>query len=234
MDRSGIVSQYDPHEPVTAPEPLTAEERAAKTRGLIARILGPLAVIGALALKLGGILKFLSIFIALGGYALIWGWKWAIGFIALILVHELGHYIEAKRQGLDPRLPVFIPFLGAYVTMKNMRFDPWRNALVSMAGPIVGGLGALGLLVVGTATDSRLLQALAYSGFLLNLFNLIPIGFLDGGQTLRAWHVLRRGGGRPRPEDARRLGMVVAALGLGTAAALALGMWASHVPQDRL
>lgn len=227
------MSGYDPHEPVTAPEPLTAEQRT-RRRGLMARVLAPLIVIGSIALKLGGLLKFLSIFIALGGYALIWGWRFAVGFVALILVHELGHYFEARRQGLRPKLPVFIPFLGAYVAMRNVRFDPWRNALVSMAGPVVGGLGALGVLLVGEATDSRLLQALAYTGFLLNLFNLIPIGFLDGGQTLRAWNVLRRGGGRGRPEDARRLGHVVAVVAIGTAVALALGMWVSHVPQDRL
>ena len=103
-----------------------------------------------------------------------------------------------------------------------------------MAGPVVGGLGALGVLLVGEAIDSRMLRALAYTGFLLNLFNLIPIGFLDGGQTMRAWNVLRRGGGRSRPEDARRLGNALAVLAVGTAVALALGMWVAHVPQDRL
>ena len=99
----------------------------------------------------------------------------------LIAVHELGHYIEATRQGLQPSLPVFIPFLGAYVAMKNAPFDPWRNLLVSAAGPFLGGIGALGVWVAGEATDSRLLVALAYTGFLLNLFNLIPVRPLDGG-----------------------------------------------------
>jgi Zn-dependent protease len=230
------VSHHDPHdpyEPATAPEPLTAEQRSAARRGLLGRILGPLVVAGGILLKVGGLLKFASIFVAVGGYALIWGWRWAVGFVALILVHELGHYFEARRQGLHPKLPVFVPFFGAYVTMQN-RFDPWRNALVSLAGPIVGGIGAVVFLVVGRAEDSQLLQALAYSGFLLNLFNLLPIGFLDGGQTYAAWNVLRRGGGQARPEDARRLGNVVAVIALGTVALLALGMWAAHVPQDRL
>lgn len=234
MGRPGLVSDYDPHGARIAPEPLTAEQRLARRKGLFARVVGPVVLVGGVLLKVGGLLKFASIFVALGGYALIWGWRWAIGFVALILVHELGHYVEARRQGLSPKLPVFIPFLGAYVAMQNVRFDPFRNALVSMAGPIVGGLGALGVLLVGEAIDSQLLRALAYTGFLLNLFNLIPIGFLDGGQTLRAWKVLRRGGGRPRPEDARRLGSVVAAVAVGTAVALALGMWVAHVPQSRL
>ena len=61
----------------------------------------------------------------------------------LVFVHELGHYVEAKRSGLDPQLPVFIPFLGAYVALRNMRFDPWVNARVSLAGPVAGGIGAL-------------------------------------------------------------------------------------------
>lgn len=239
---SGYEREHDPyergygvdHEAATAPEPLTAEQRMAKRRGLLARILGPVAIGGGLLVKFGGALKFASIFIAIGGYALIWGWKWAIGFVGLILVHELGHYFEAKRLGLNPALPVFLPFLGAYVALRNAPFDPWRSARVSLAGPVVGGLGALAFLLAGEAYDSRLLRALAYTGFLLNLFNMLPIGFLDGGHLKQAWQVLRRGGGRQRPEDARRLGTVVAVGALATAAALALGMWAAHVPQDRL
>jgi Zn-dependent protease len=225
--------EYD-HEPMLAPEPLTAEQRLAERRGLLARIFGPVAVGGGLLLKFGGLVKFASIFVALGGYALIWGWKWAVGFVGLILIHELGHYFEARRLGLNPSLPVFLPFLGAYVALRNAPFDPWRSARVSMAGPVVGGLGALAFLVIGEASGSRLLTALAYTGFLLNLFNMIPIGFLDGGHMMQAWRILRRGGGRPRPEDARRLGSITAVLGIATAVALAFGMWASHVPQDRL
>ena len=146
------MTEHDPYEPVTAPEPKTAEQRSAGRGSLLGRILGPLAVAGGILLKVGGLLKFASIFIAIGGYALIWGWRWAVGFVALILVHELGHFFEARRQGLRPKLPVFVPFFGAYVTMQN-RFDPWRNALVSLAGPIVGGLGAAVFLVVGRAGD---------------------------------------------------------------------------------
>ena len=97
-------------------------------------------------LKFGGFgLKFFGIFLAVGGYALIWGWRFGVGFVLLILVHELGHYVEARRQGLDPQLPVFIPFLGAYVALRNMRFDPWVNARVSLAGPVAGGIAALGV-----------------------------------------------------------------------------------------
>ena len=169
------------------------------------RILAPLLVVGGVLLKVAGSLKFFGVFLAVGGYALIWGWRFGVGFVLLILVHELGHYVEAKRQGLNPQLPVFIPFLGAYVALRNQPFDPWRNALVSAAGPAAGGIGALACLVYGSATDSDLLRALAYAGFFLNLINLVPIGFLDGGHILRSWRVLRAGGGRTNPAEARRL-----------------------------
>ena len=185
-------------------------------------------------LKVAGSLKFLGIFVAVGGYALIWGWRFGVGFVLLILVHELGHYVEARRQGLNPQIPVFIPFFGAYVALRNQPFDPWRNALVSVAGPVAGGVASLACLVYGSAVDSDLMRALAYFGFMLNLFNLIPIGFLDGGHILRAWRVLRAGGGAASPVEARRLAGTVAAYSVALAAGLAIGMVAAHVPQTRL
>jgi Zn-dependent protease len=198
------------------------------------RIVAPILAAGAVLLKVAGSLKFLGVFIALGGYALIWGWKFGLGFVLLILVHELGHYVEARRQGLKPQLPVFIPFLGAYVALRDQPFDPWRNALVSVAGPFAGGLAALACLLYGNAVDSQLLLALAYSGFLLNLFNLIPVAFLDGGHILRSWRVLRAGAGHVSPAEARRRAGIVAAYSIALAAALAVGMVVAHVPQDRL
>ena len=210
------------------------ERPASRRGGALGRILAPLLVIGGVLLKVAGSLKFFGVFLAVGGYALIWGWRFGVGFVLLILVHELGHFVEAKRQGLNPQLPVFIPFLGAYVALRNQPFDPWQNALVSVAGPAAGGIGALACLVYGSATGSDLLLALAYAGFFLNLINLVPIGFLDGGHILRSWRVLRAGGGRTNPAEARRLAGVVGAYSIALAAALAIGMVASHVPQNRL
>jgi Zn-dependent protease len=235
---SGMFEPRDPHEPGMFPEPdpgYSPIRRRRTLREVLMRIWAPIAAAVGFAIKFGVFsLKFFGIFISVGGYALIWGWQFAIGFVALILVHELGHYVEARRQGLHPALPVFIPFFGAYVALKDVPFDPWRNALVSMAGPISGGAGAAVLLAVGQAHDSRLVLALAYTGFLLNLFNMIPIGFLDGGHVFRSLAVLRRGGGRPDPAAARRLAWVVGAIYAGTALALVLGMVAAHVPQRRL
>lgn len=231
------MADRDPRlEPVTAPEPETLPSEHDRSRAtLLGKLLAPLLLLGGIVLKFGAfVLKFFGIFLAVGGYTLIWGWRFAVGVVLLILAHELGHYLEAKREGLDPQLPVFIPFLGAYVALRNMRFDPWVNARVSLAGPVAGGLAAVGCLAVAYAIDSDLMRALAYAGFLLNLINLVPVGFLDGGHVLRSWRILRAGGGAATPSRARQLGGVVAAASLVTIAALVVGMVVAHVPQDRL
>ena len=223
-------------EPITAPEPKTLpSEHDRSRRSLLGRIAAPVVVALGALVKFGAFgLKFFGVFLAVGGYTLIWGWRFAVGFVFLIAVHELGHYLEARREGLDPQLPVFIPFLGAYVALRNMRFDPWVNARVSLAGPVAGGVGALGCLVAGEALDSDLMRALAYAGFLLNLINLLPVGILDGGHVLRSWRVLRAGGGAATPDAARRRAAIVATASVVTVPALVVGMVAAHVPQGRL
>ena len=80
--------------------------------------------------------------VSIGAYALLWGWQFAVGFVLLLLVHELGHVVEAKRQGLPVSAPMFIPFLGALITLKQLPDNAWNEAKVAIAGPIVGGLGA--------------------------------------------------------------------------------------------
>jgi Zn-dependent protease len=197
-------------------------------RSLARKLGGPIVVVVGLIAKFGfAAVKFFSIFVAVGGYALIWGWRFAVGFVLLILVHELGHYVEARRRGFDTALPVFVPFLGAYVAIRNARMTPWQSAWVSLAGPIAGSLGAVATWAAADAYDSRLLYALAYTGFLLNLFNLIPIGFLDGGQIARAFSVMRRGG---TPVKAT----IVGATYVGLAVLLVLAMIGTHVSQSRL
>ena len=231
------MSQYDPYrardfEPEFQYSPV---RQRTPFRELMGKLIAPIVALGLLLLKFGGFaIKFFGVFISIGGYALIWGWKFAVGFVLLILVHELGHFVEAKRQGLNPSLPVFIPFLGAYVAMKNAPFDPWRNLLVSAAGPFAGGLASLATWGIGEATDSRLLVALAYAGFLLNLFNLIPVRPFDGGfiwRSVRALYVGRRQHAAWTSPVRTVLGAAVYA---GLIVTLALGMYATHVPQDRL
>jgi len=205
---------YDPIQP-----------RGTDWRGMLRKIFAPLIALGALLLKLGSLAKFAGIFVAFGGYALIWGWKFALGVIVLIFVHEMGHFVEAAREGLRPSWPVFIPFLGAYV--RHTGGNPWQTARVAIAGPILGGVSAAVCLWIGFAIDSELLEALAYFGFFLNLLNLLPIGILDGGAVWRSTRWLWLGGGRGKA-------LVSGALFLGTAALLAYGMYVAYLPQDRL
>src|ERR671937_2499519 len=150
--------EYDPIHP-----------RGTDWPGLLRRIWAPIGAAIVLIAKFSfAALKFASIFISVAAYSLIWGWKFAIGFVLLILVHEMGHFLEAKRQGLDATLPTFIPFFGAFVLIKNAPLNPWRTALVALAGPAVGSLGAAVCWAIGNANGSDLLNALAYAGFLIN------------------------------------------------------------------
>jgi Zn-dependent protease len=119
---------------------------------------------------------------------MIWGWRFGLGFVLLLLVHESGHALEAKRQGLPVSAPVFIPFMGAAILLKEMPHNAWREARLALAGPLVGSLGALLCWGFANAYHSPLLLALAYVGFFLNLFNLLPIVPLDGGRVVAALH----------------------------------------------
>jgi Zn-dependent protease len=212
------MSQYDDYEPL--------QPHRRDWRETIKRASGPLiAAAIALAKFTFVIAKFGSIFITIGFYALAFGWTFGIGFVLLILFHELGHYIEARREGLGPKLPVFIPFLGAYV--QYTRGHPWQTVKVAIAGPILGGLAALACYVVGKQRGSDQLLALAHVGFLLNLVNLIPVWILDGGAIWRSARWLRLGGGRGKAT-------IAYALLFGTAALLVVGMIVSHVPRSRV
>ena len=243
---------YDPYAPREV-EPLEEEYSPVKhplsVRELLRKLFAPLIAFGVFLLKFGAFaVKFFGIFISVGGYALIWGWRFAIGFVLLILVHELGHFFEARRQGLHATWPTFIPFFGAYVMIKDAPLNPWRNALVSLAGPAYGAVGAAACWAIGEAIDSDLFRALAYAGFLINLINLIPIGILDGGSIWRALQLARHsveappgqefamgstypiavpGGG---PNRAVQIGVLYGLL----ITLLVLGMFATHVTQHRL
>jgi Zn-dependent protease len=111
-----------------------------------------------------------------------------VGLVVLLFVHEMGHMLEAKRQGLDVSAPQFIPFLGAMITMREMPPNAWREAEVALAGPLLGTAGALVTWAVGSAIDSRAVVALAFVGFFLNLFNLLPVVPLDGGRAVSELH----------------------------------------------
>src|ERR671914_3086421 len=127
-----------------------------------------------------------SMLVSVGAYALIWGWKFAVGFVALLFVHEMGHYIQLRREGVKPSGMLFIPFLGAVVGARSLGGSALAEARVGLAGPILGTLAAAALLPIAAATDDDFWRALAFTGFFLNLFNLLPVVPLDGGRAMAA------------------------------------------------
>jgi len=161
-------------------------------RAFLRRLWAPLAAIGAFLAKFGVVLlkfKFLfSMFVSAAFYVWFGGWWFGIGLIVLLFVHEMGHVFEAKHQGLPVSVPIFIPFMGALITMKQMPRNAWREARLAIAGPILGSLGALALYIAGVAYNSPHLKGLAFLGFLINLFNLLPVIPLDGGRISAALH----------------------------------------------
>ena len=115
-------------------------------------------------------------------YAWIFGWRYAVGFVLLLFIHEMGHYVAARRRGLAVGTPTFIPFVGAWVELKTLPHDAETEAYVGFAGPLAGTAAALACYGLARVTGSDLALALAYSGCMLNLFNLLPIAPLDGGR----------------------------------------------------
>jgi Zn-dependent protease len=182
----------DPVEPEWRYEPIhprsDLRERLKKLASPLVAGAVLLGKFGGALLKLKGITTIGSAFVSVAAYAWLWGWQFAIGFVALIFVHELGHAFVLRRQGVPTSPVLFIPFVGAVIGMKQLPKDAWREAQVALAGPLVGSLGAVACLVAARATDSNLLQALAYAGFLINLINLIPVVPLDGGRAAAALH----------------------------------------------
>ncbi|WP_243159297.1 site-2 protease family protein [Clostridium sp. cel8] len=176
-------------------QPLKKEK---KKKGLI----GILGTLFAFILKFKFIflkLKFLLVFLKLGKftatlgtmliaifiYAKIYGWVFGIGFITLIFAHEMGHYIAAERINLPVSAPVFIPFVGAVISMKKNPKTVEDEAFMAFAGPAFGTLATLLCIPIYFLTGSNVFLALLYSSFLLNLFNLVPVNPLDGGRVVK-------------------------------------------------
>jgi Zn-dependent protease len=195
---------YDPYQDPYRPREVEQEysyspiKKPLTFREVVRKLWAPIAALGFAIWKLkfvfAAIFKFKlftvagSMLVSIAAYALLWGWKFAVGFVLLLFVHELGHVWEARRQGLPVSAPMFIPFLGALITLKQLPDNAWNEAKVAIAGPIVGGLGAAAVWGLGEYLDSPLLVALAFTGFFLNLFNLAPISPLDGGRIVAAIH----------------------------------------------
>jgi Zn-dependent protease len=160
----------------------------------------PFTAAGVLLLKFGAKAKALlfllpklkllttsaSMLVSIGAYSLIWGWKFATGFVLLLLVHEMGHVLQLRREGIKASAPMFIPFLGAVIWSKSLGDNAAAEARVGIAGPILGSIGAAALIPLADATGNDLYRALAFTGLFLNLFNLLPVVPLDGGRVMAA------------------------------------------------
>jgi Zn-dependent protease len=183
--------------PAVAPPPEEAPPWEEQKRGPLKRagsaivaVLVALAKFGKIALLFVGKLKILTtsgtMLVSVAAYSLIWGWKFALGFVLLLLVHEMGHVIQLRREGIPASAPLFIPFMGAVVAARSLGDDALAEARVGLAGPILGSIGAAALLPIAESTGNDFWKALAFTGFFLNLFNLLPVVPLDGGRAMAA------------------------------------------------
>ena len=182
--------------PRPAPERYEPVHPGSGRRGFGKRLAGALAALGVLLAKAKSLifllpkLKLLTTFgsmlVSIAAYGLLFGLPFAVGFVLLLLLHEIGHVIQLRREGIKASAPMFIPFLGAVISAKSMGKDAAAEARVGLAGPVLGTVASLVPLAVWLLTGSDFWRALAYIGFLLNLFNLLPVVPLDGGRAMAA------------------------------------------------
>ena len=177
----------DPQPAFELPRPQSGLRRRLSAFGAgILALLAKFKAVILLAPKLKLFASSGTILVSLAAYALLWGWTFAAGFIALLFVHEMGHVIALRREGLKASAPMFIPFMGAVIAARSLGRNALAEARVGLAGPILGSLGAAACLLIWRATGDEMWRALAYTGFFLNLFNLLPVVPLDGGRAMAA------------------------------------------------
>ena len=174
-------------------EPGRGPVRRSKPRGRLSALL---AAIVALLAKFKAILLFLpklkllttagTMLVSVAAYSFVFGWTFAVGFVVLIFVHEMGHVIQLRREGIKASAPMFIPFMGAVISAKSLGENALAEARVGLAGPILGSVGSAACIFIWHATGNDLWRALAFTGFFLNLFNLLPVIPLDGGRAMAA------------------------------------------------
>jgi Zn-dependent protease len=180
--------------PEEKPEPI--HPGSGRRQGLLKRLAGVAVAAALLGSKLKVVLLALpklklfstsaSMLVSVVAYQLIFGWAFAVGFVLLLLLHELGHVFQLRREGIQASAPMFIPFLGAVISAKSLGNDAAAEARVGLAGPILGSIATLVPLGLWLATGEEFWRALAFIGFFLNLFNLLPVLPLDGGRAMAA------------------------------------------------
>ncbi len=195
--------QPAPRFEVLPPSPGTLPQQRPVSGKKKGGLVGILAALGVLMAKFAPItLVFFkmgfSMLLSVGGYAILFGWKFAAGFVLLIFLHEMGHFVAATFYRVPVSAPMFIPFMGAYVTLKNRPMNPWTNAVISYAGPFAGACGGWACLYAALAFEAPWMMAVASYTLFLNAFNLLPIPGLDGSYlwiafsrnrtpTMRVW-----------------------------------------------
>jgi Zn-dependent protease len=137
-----------------------------------------------IAFKIPAVGTLLSLVVSFGGYALFYGPWFAVALVTMIFVHEMGHVVEIRRQGMEASAPIFIPFLGAAIFQRSHPTDALKQAQIGIAGPIAGTIGATAAFALYGSAHSPVLLLAALIGFYLNLFNLIPVWQLDGSWIL--------------------------------------------------
>ena len=193
---------FNPPAQPALPSPSPAPERyepihpGSGRPGFRKRLASALAALGVLLAKAKALifllpkLKLLATFgsmlVSIAAYGLLFGLPFAAGFVLLLLLHEIGHVIQLRREGIKASAPMFIPFLGAVISAKSMGRDAAAEARVGLAGPVLGTVASLVPLAIWLLTGSDFWRALAYIGFVLNLFNLLPVVPLDGGRAMAA------------------------------------------------
>jgi Zn-dependent protease len=192
----------DPPPPATASAPVPAPAPADDAFGrpkhswLRRKLSAAGAAIVALVAKLKAVLLLLpkikvlttaaTALVSVAAYSLIWGWAFAAGFVVLIFIHEMGHVIALRREGIPASAPMFIPFMGAVIGARSLGDNALAEARVGLAGPLLGSLAAGAVALAGAVAHSPFLEALGYVGLLINLFNLLPVVPLDGGRAMAA------------------------------------------------
>lgn len=196
IEPSPLQRVLPPAAPPTFESPFPQDRPRPLGRRIGGAAAGGVAIVAKFAAQLKGLLLVLpklkllttagTALVSVAAYSLLWGWSFAVGFVVLLFVHEMGHVIQLRREGIRASSPMFIPFLGAVIASRSLGENAVAEARVGLAGPILGSLGAAACLAIGEAANSNFFRALAYVGFLLNLFNLIPVTPLDGGRAMAA------------------------------------------------
>ncbi len=181
------------------PETGVPERAPSRRASRIRRYLGPLLVLIGILAKIKWIvipLQFLkgvpflaptlTALVSIGAYALAFGWQFGVGLVAMIFIHEMGHVAVLRRYGIRASAPIFIPFLGAIIGMRQLPRDAVMEAYVGLGGPVLGSIGAFASLGIYFVDGHPIWLVLAYIGILLNLFNLLPLLPLDGGRVVGA------------------------------------------------